>query len=152
MGERSHPLNLTGVESDGLGWLELQENIAFCVTKGFAIDWLLELDLASFDALTSTVLRMVYAERMEESWSRMIAAQATSKKMKGFLEPYREFVKRHNFRNRPKDGKALSALLKRLGPSAPGQRGPRGNTGRDLRPDPDGKRARANGSAKAGNV
>lgn len=46
------------------------------------------LDILTFNALLTSVLRITYNQRTEAAWTAMIAAQGTQKSMKDWVKPW----------------------------------------------------------------
>ncbi len=52
------------------------------VRSGFDLDYVLDLDLLSFDSLVSSLDRAICFEKNEAAWTSLLAAQGGSKDMK----------------------------------------------------------------------
>jgi hypothetical protein len=52
------------------------------VQSGFPLDYVMDLDLPSFDSLVQSMNRLTASDKTEQAWTSMIAAQASGKEMK----------------------------------------------------------------------
>jgi len=54
------------------------------VRFGFSVEYLLDLDIESFDILVGYVLKMSAVERVEDLWTSFVSAQGDQKSVKKF--------------------------------------------------------------------
>lgn len=59
--------------------------------QGYSHEFLIRLDFKSFYALHRQVTRLFYANKLEEAYTLMIAAQGNEKTLKEWVKPWREF-------------------------------------------------------------
>jgi hypothetical protein len=58
-----------------------------------SLESIAQLDLLTFDALLSSVMRVTYTQRTEQAWTAMVAAQGTQKSMEGWLKRWAKITK-----------------------------------------------------------
>ena len=56
------------------------------------LEQVLDLDLRTFNRLLNNVLKLSYRERIEDAWTRMLAAQGKEDAMKRWLQPWQDVV------------------------------------------------------------
>lgn len=70
-----------------------------------------ELDILTFNALLSSVIRVTYNQRTEAAWTAMIAAQGTQKSMKDWVKGWARLMGKGD----DKKNGDLGAFLKQVG-------------------------------------
>ena len=58
------------------------------ILTGMDLGTIGDLDILTFNALLTSVLRVTYSQRTEAAWTAMIAAQGTQKSMKDWVKPW----------------------------------------------------------------
>ena len=56
--------------------------------EGFDIEWVLDLDILSFDSLIGSIHRIQSQEKVEGTWLQRYAMQAEHKDFKKAMQPY----------------------------------------------------------------
>lgn len=56
------------------------------ILTGMSLTAVADLDILTFNALLSSVIRVTYNQRTEQAWTAMIAAQGTQKSMKAWVK------------------------------------------------------------------
>jgi len=69
--------------------------------SGFDIDWILDLDILSFDSLIGSVHRIQSQEKVENTWLQRYATQAEQKQFKKAIQPLEKAMSRGTDRPRP---------------------------------------------------
>ena len=69
--------------------------------SGFDIDWILDLDVLSFDSLIGSVHRIQSQEKVETTWLTRYATQAEHKPFKEAIRPLEDAINRGIDRPRP---------------------------------------------------
>lgn len=71
------------------------------VLAGFEIEWVLDLDLLSFDSLIGSIHRIQAQEKTEGAWLTRMATQAEQKQFNQAIKPLQEAMTRGTDRPRP---------------------------------------------------
>ena len=58
------------------------------ILTGMSLESIGDLDMLTFNALLTSVLRVTYSQRTEAAWTAQIAAQGTQKAMRGWVKPW----------------------------------------------------------------
>lgn len=58
------------------------------VGHGFSLDYLLDIDLISFDCIVSSYTRISASDKIESAWTGMLSAQGGHKEMKAWIKPW----------------------------------------------------------------
>lgn len=69
--------------------------------SGFDVEWVLDLDILSFDSLVGSVYRIQSQEKVESTWLTRYATQAEHDKFKQALKPLEQAMTRGTDRPRP---------------------------------------------------
>lgn len=72
------------------------------MTNGFDVDWILDLDILSFDSLIGSLHRIQCQEKVERSWLHHYAAQAKTDDFKKALKPLENGM--HRGTDKPQPG------------------------------------------------
>jgi hypothetical protein len=70
----------------------MQDVVVQLVGHGFDLDFLLDIDLLSFDAIVASYTRTTVSNKVESAWTSMLAAQGTSKDMKKWTKHWEGLV------------------------------------------------------------
>jgi len=65
------------------------------LSSGFELGFVLDLDMARFNAAVESVLRLKYRDKTEDAWTAMIAAQGEQKTMKKLVKAWTPVTGEH---------------------------------------------------------
>jgi hypothetical protein len=84
------------------------------VLAGFDVDWVLDLDILSFDSLVGSIYRIQSQEKFEGTWLQRYACQAEQKDFNKAMKPLEKAMTRGTDRPRP-GAKGAKDFVKKYG-------------------------------------
>ena len=77
------------------------------------MDYILDLDVETFNELVESCIRIEYMEKQEAAWTAMIAAQGRDKDMKKWTRQWDKII--YGANTKPKDVGDLNAFIREVG-------------------------------------